>query len=81
MQWAAELRIRTIAVLSAERRNERARAGRDRLERESDGAAAADRVTQESLLFLAEDCDAFAEEEDEPRPRDALAAGAPARDG
>jgi hypothetical protein len=43
----------------------------------------ADRVTQESLLLLAQDCDAFAEKE-EPRPRDALAAGAPdhsARDG
>jgi hypothetical protein len=29
---------------------------------------AADRVTQESLLLLAEDCDAFANEEDETRP-------------
>jgi hypothetical protein len=31
---------------------------------------AADPVTQESLLLLAEDCDAFAEEKDEARRRE-----------
>jgi hypothetical protein len=33
----------------------------------------ADLVTQESLLLLAEDCDAFAEKEDETRREDMLA--------